>query len=108
MRKAGDVLKEIFIERFGIDPGEKRESPSLLSSWEKICSEAWSVSEGGDIPAAATHSRIYSLERGQLHVEADHPGWMQILQTKQAELLHAIRRSYPEQNVKSISFRLSR
>jgi hypothetical protein len=41
-------------------------------------------------------------------VEADHPGWIQILQTKQKPLLEAVRRGFPELAINGISFRLSR
>jgi hypothetical protein len=48
------------------------------------------------------------MERGILLVEADHPGWVQILQTKQRALLASARRRFPELNIRSIAFRLSR
>jgi hypothetical protein len=43
-----------------------------------------------------------------LIVEADHPGWIQILQTKQAELLLAVQRQCPRLDIRGIAFRLSR
>jgi hypothetical protein len=43
-----------------------------------------------------------------LLVEADHPGWIQILQTKQAGLLQTVQKRYPELNVRGIAFTLSR
>ena len=58
--------------------------------------------------AAALHSRIHELQKGVLLVEADHPGWIQILQTGQAELLLSVQRRYPELEVREIAFRLSR
>ena len=114
MRKAGDIILDIFKERFG--PGfieNARTSAGLFSSWTRIVAEVWPRSfdtdtEPGDVPAAAVHSRIRELERGLLLVEADHPGWIQILQTKQAELLSAAQRRYPDLDIRSIAFRLSR
>jgi hypothetical protein len=41
-------------------------------------------------------------------VEADHPGWIQILQTRQKDLLDTLRRRFPDQHITGISFRLSR
>ena len=68
-----------------------------------------SAAEGSvDIPAAAVHSRIRELERGVLLVEVDHPGWIQIFQTKQGVLLSAVQRRYPELDIRGIAFRLSR
>ena len=107
MRKAGDILLDMFRERFGPDFIETaRSATGLFSSWDRVVAEVWRAED--DLPAAAVHSRIRELERGVLLVEADHPGWIQILQTRQAELLSAVRRRCPEQNVRAIAFRLSR
>jgi hypothetical protein len=48
------------------------------------------------------------LERHVLLIEADHPGWIQILQTKQRELLSQFQRRFPDLAITGISFRLSR
>ena len=112
MRKAGDIITSLFRERFGPEFMESaRSSADLFSSWARIVTEVWPrTSEDGaaDIPAVAVHSRIRELERGFLLVEADHPGWIQILQTKQKELLTAVQRRYPELNIRGLAFKLSK
>ena len=106
MRKAGDIISELFRERFGPEFMETaRSTHGLFSSWDNIVAEVW---PGEDVPGAAVHSRIRELERGLLLVEADHPGWVQILQTKKVELLELVKRRYPELDIKGISFRLSK
>jgi hypothetical protein len=102
MRKAGEVLAALLNERF--DPAfmERAEATvGLFSSWPAVAADA-------DISAAAAHSRIKELEKGILIVEAEHPGWVQILQTKQAQLLNAAQRRYPDLGIQGISFCLSR
>ena len=114
MRKAGDIVSAFFRERFGPDfMDNARSTAGLFSSWKEIVTEIWPRTYGSeqskeDIPAAAVHSQIHELERGILLVEADHPGWIQVLQTKQAELLSAVQKRYPELNIRGIAFRLSR
>ena len=122
MRKAGEILKELFNEQFGPQFMETaRSTASLFSSWPRVVAEVWPPSdkapheaEGGngksgfDVPAVAVHSKIAEMEKGVLLVEADHPGWIQILQTKQVELLSAVQRLYPQQEIRAIAFRLSR
>ena len=110
MRKAGEIISALFRERFG---PEFVETAGMFSSWNRIVTEVWSRSywnkeDSGpeDIPAAV-HSRIRELERGVLIVEADHPGWIQILQTKQEALLSVFQRRYPELGIRGIGFRLS-
>ena len=123
MRKAGEILKELFNEQFGPQFMETaRSTSSLFSSWPRLVAEVWPRSdetlneaEGGngksasnDVPAVALHSKIAEMEKGVLLVEADHPGWIQVLQTKQGELLSAVQRLYPQQEIRAIAFRLSR
>ncbi|MFP3040517.1 DUF721 domain-containing protein [Treponema primitia] len=94
MKKAGDLLSAFLDERV---LNTARGYSELFSSWQSIA---------GDKLAA--HSRIRELEHSVLLVEADHPGWIQILQTKEKNLLDALRRRFPDQNITGISFRLSR
>jgi len=115
MRKAGEIISELFRERFGDKFMETaRSTAGLFSSWTQVVAEVWfrterkAENDSEDIPAAAVHSRIRELERGVLFVEADHPGWIQILQTKQTALLLAVQRRYPDLDIRAIAFRLSR
>jgi hypothetical protein len=94
MRKAGDILSSFFNERL-IKEGQKYSN--LFKSWAQIAGDQLSA-----------HSRIVELERNILIVEADHPGWIMILQSKEQELLERVRRSFPELELHGISFRLSR
>ena len=116
MKKAAEIISALFKESFGHEFMETH-GAGIFSSWNKIAMEAWSnvpyfrnrdEEKVDDVPAAASHSRIKELQNGLLIVEADHPGWVQILQTKQKELLEAAQRGYPELNIRGISFKLSR
>jgi len=116
MRKAGDIISELFREKFGVEFMENaRSTAGLFSSWTQVVAEVWSRTDiraekdsSEEVPPAAIHSRIRELEKGVLLVEADHPGWVQILQTKQTALLSAVQRRYPDLGIKAIAFRLSR
>jgi hypothetical protein len=50
------------------------------------------------------HSKVREIERQRLVVETDHPGWIQILQYKQRQLLAAAQRRFPNLDIKRISF----
>jgi hypothetical protein len=102
MRKAGDILSSLFNEKF--DPVFLRNAKTtagLFSSWAIVTDEA-------GIASAVSHSRICELEHGILLIETEHPGWRQILQTKQSQLLNTVQRRYPELEIRGIAFRLSR
>jgi hypothetical protein len=94
MKKASELLASFFDEGF---LKAAQEYSDLFSSWRSIA---------GDKIAA--HSWVRELERSVLLVEADHPGWIQILQTKEKDILDTLRRRFPEQNITGIAFRLSR
>jgi len=100
MRKAGDILSAFF------DEGtlEKVKNYGELFSADLWASLLESIGLSQGIP----HSKIVELEKTVLQVEADHPGWIQLLQTKQKSLLEAVQRRFPEITLTGISFRLSR
>ncbi|MCE1195145.1 DUF721 domain-containing protein [bacterium] len=54
------------------------------------------------------HSRPADIRHGILIVEAEHQGWMQLLQLQQDRILEEIGRRFPELEIRGIAFRLSR
>ena len=93
MKTAGDILSALFDKRFV----EKAQGYSkLFDSWEDITAK-------NGIAAASAHSRIKDIDRGIVLVEMDHPGWKQILQTKQSKLLNDFRIRFPELDISGIS-----
>ncbi|MDR2793443.1 MAG: DUF721 domain-containing protein [Treponema sp.] len=98
MKKAGDLLSLFFDEYTAYNT---RRISKVFTSWAAIAKEQ-------RIPAAVDHAKIVELERNIVFIEADHPGWIQILQTKQQELLESFRQRFPELTISGISFRLSK
>jgi hypothetical protein len=98
MKRAGDVLSVLF------DEGLMKKAQGyskLFSCWKELA-------ERHGIAAAAAHSRITGLDRGILWVEVDHPGWKQILQTKESRLLNDLRRRFPDLDISGISIFLGK
>ncbi|MDR2073588.1 MAG: DUF721 domain-containing protein [Spirochaetaceae bacterium] len=96
MKRAGDYLAAIIDANLY---SKAKVYSGFFSSWDQIV-------RGCGI--ASGHSRVRELERGILVVEADHPGWIQILQTKAPEIISAARRRFPELDIRAISFTLSK
>jgi len=98
MKTAGEILSALFDEQFM----KKAQSYSkFFDSWKDITAK-------NGIAAAADHSHIKDLDRGLLLIEMDHPGWKQILQTKQSKLLNDFRIRFPELDISSISLILGK
>jgi len=98
MKTAGDILSALFDEHF---VKKARGYSKFFDSWVDITAK-------NGIAAAADHSRIKDLDRGVILIEMDHPGWKQILQTKQSKLLNDFRIRFPELDISGISLMLSK
>ena len=98
MKTAGDILSSLFDEGF---VKKAQGYTTIFNSWEDITAK-------NEIAAAAAHSRIKELEKGVLLIEMDHPGWKQILQTKQSKLLSDFRFRFPDMNISAISLMLGK
>lgn len=55
----------------------------------------------------AAHSRVADVDKGLLIIEAEHPGWIQLLQMRQSGILEEAVRRYPELGLRGIVFRLA-
>jgi len=98
MKTAGDILSTLFDAQFM----KKAQSYSkFFDSWNDITAK-------NGIAAAAAHSHIKDLDNGILLIEMDHPGWKQILQTKQSNLLNDFRTRFPELDISGISLILGK
>jgi predicted nucleic acid-binding Zn ribbon protein len=69
----------------------------------------WSgVLEKCGLSQGVSHTKIADLDKTILLIEADHSGWIQLLQTKQKTLMELIQRRFPEITLTGLSFRLGR
>jgi hypothetical protein len=96
MKTAGDILSALFDERF---VEKARGYSKFFDSWADITAK-------NGIAAAADHSQIKDLDRGVVLIEIDHPGWKQVLQTKQTKLLNDFRIRFPQLDISGISLML--
>ena len=98
MKRVGDLIPAIFDEKFI----EKTKGYStLFDCWEDLM-----IKNG--IANVAGHSWIKSVEKGLVWIEVDHPGWKQILQTKESKLLHDFRYRFPDLGISGISIVLGK
>jgi hypothetical protein len=69
----------------------------FFGSWKQIAGER-----------LAAHSRVVDVDKGILIVEAEHPGWIQLLQLDQSRILETAARRFPELALRAIMFRLTK
>ena len=92
IKSAREVLAAFFDEEKLRRGGRYAE---FFSSWKFLVGEQ-----------LAAHSHIADIKNGVLLVEAEHPGWIQLLQLRQTAILDGIAARFPEFGLASIAFRL--
>ena len=98
MKRAGDLLSIILDEK---TLSKARSYSKLFSAWEQLTKK-------NGIENAEYHSKIQDFKNGILFVEADHPGWIQLFQTKDKKLLSGLQKMFPELGISKIVFKLSK
>ncbi len=93
MKEAAEILKK-YLETINLN---------LNTTYSKVFKN-WMDIAGEDI---ASHSAVKEIEHNTLIIEADHPGWIQIIQLKKAEILRKVKKKYPGVNIKSIKIILN-
>lgn len=92
IRKAGELVERLM--------GPK--AADEAQGWARFFS-SWNSSVGERL---AAHSRPVDVRNGIVLVEAEHPGWIQLLQLKQEGLLAQLKKAFPELGIRGIAFRL--
>ena len=67
-------------------------------------SQSWRTIAG---PRLGEHTKPVDIRHGILIIEAEHQGWMQLLQMEQDRLLEDIGKNYADLGIRGIAFRLS-
>jgi len=94
MKKAGDILGDYMRNlHLNMENGYS----SVFKSWNSIAGEDMS-----------SHSTIKDLSNGILLVEADHSGWIQLLQMRKKNILKKVQKTYPELDIIDIRFILKK
>jgi hypothetical protein len=92
MKKADEILSAFF-RMYNMEDGA--EYVSFFESWQEIV--------GVDL---ASHSRVADIHNGAAIVEMDHPGWMQMFQMKEQQILREIQKRFPDLGITRLSLRL--
>ncbi len=92
VNRAGEVLSRL-LDKGMISEGKRWWE--LFRRWRNIVGEK-----------AAAHSQVVDVQNGRVIIEADHPGWAQILQTKSKTIIDAVNRLQPAAKVTGIRIRV--
>jgi hypothetical protein len=125
MKQLGDVLKTIISKNI-LEAAQ--EHNRLYNSWNTIVEEAFTnkryisknINNSNVLNAdiyisneyrelinarvAADHSSVKYVKNNVLYIETDHQGWIQILQTKQHNIMQIVNKRFPELHINGIAF----
>ena len=78
---------------------------AVMDVWTKVLLKIKSSNpnEGRNL---AEHSRIIDLSNGILLIEADHPGWIELIQLHKKFILNGIKMEQPSLKIENLAFRL--
>jgi len=93
VKKADEILSQILDQKNNM-LGDSY--ASVFGNWLNIVGES-----------LAEHSRIYEIRNGDLYVEVDHPGWMQLLLMKKRRIIAVVRRKYPSLKIRELRVRVN-
>lgn len=83
----------MFLDRHTAEQAERYHT--FFSAWEKVVGER-----------IAAHSQVKDIDNGVVLVEVDHPGWIQMIQLKQTQFVQALRRRYPDLQLRGLRLQL--
>ena len=94
-----DVFNNVQLE------GTAKGAMKVLSSWQKVLLsiKSYNPNEGQNL---ASHSRVVDLKKGVLLIEADHPGWIEMLQMRKKYILRGMQMNAPDADIRTLAFRL--
>jgi hypothetical protein len=93
VKRASDILARLLDETAD---EQSRSASGVFRSWAQIVGQP-----------LADHSRVYELQHGQLCVEVDHPGWLQMLLLRKTQILQGVARAYPQLTVRGLRARVN-
>jgi hypothetical protein len=91
-----------------LDAELTEKSLGIYGEWKNVLCRIKSVSgnefEGRNM---AEHSRVVDLQNGNLIVEVDHQGWMELIRLHKKFILTGLKMKFPQVKIKNIFFRLN-
>ncbi|MGN0729471.1 DUF721 domain-containing protein [Treponema sp.] len=105
----GDILSfgQVISDVFGsLKTEDAVNSINIYDEWKRILSRIKSSSNPNEGANMAGHSRVVDLKNGILFVEADHPGWISLIQMHKKYILTGLKMKFPRIEFKTLAFRL--
>ncbi len=106
MMSASDMILRVVKN---LDSSRLQEGKKVFTLWQQIVESIKSNSINGENIGKnmASHSHVVDLQNGILLVEADHPGWIQMLGNYKKYILKGFQMKAPELKIDTLAFKLA-
>ena len=91
----------------GLESPDARRAGDIFAVWRKILLGIKSTVNPNEGANLAAHSRIVDIKNGVLLVEADHPGWIELLQLRKNYILKGLAMYAKDVPVQTLAFRVA-
>ena len=91
-KKASEVVNALFS---GISSQGMEKSNSIIRGWKETLGDK-----------IASHSKIIDINKGNLIVEVDHPGWSQQILFRKKQIITVLSTNFPDLDIKNIILRV--
>ena len=91
-KKASDVVNALFS---GFNSQGMETANSIIRGWKETVGDK-----------IASHSKIIDVNKGNLIIEVDHPGWSQQILFKKKQIITVLSTNFPDLNIRNIIIRV--
>lgn len=98
-----DMITRVFSN---IDVNSLENATKLTSIWKTVVRGIKNTRDEFYGDKIAAHSDVIDLKNGQLLIETDHPGWIQVMQLHQKFIIRGLNMKLPDLKISSLVFRL--
>lgn len=106
IHRASDIVTDVFdsVEHNSLDTANM-----VVSTWYTIISRIRSSGENGHMAGQnlCDHTRVVDLKNGNLLIETDHPGWIQLLKLHNRYIITGLQKYCPSLHIRIVSYRLA-
>ena len=102
-----EQVSEIIYRAFNnISLEKSKESLNVLNMWKRVLLKIKSSANPNEGKNLAEHTRVIDLKNGILLVEADHPGWIELLQLHKKFILKGMSDAFPSLKISTMAYKL--
>jgi len=91
-KKASDVVNALFS---GLNTQSMETANSIVRGWKETVGDK-----------IASHSKIIDVNKGNLIVDVDHPGWSQQILLRKKQIIKVLSTNFPDLNIRNIILRV--